>query len=102
ALNVDDKDPETKEELYGSHDQKIMDAEIQAPESRVKTQNAETQTTEFEYLFKQMSSVTQCLFVCSSHLEKTTIIIDCFEIFIERPSNLLARVQTFSRVSLDS
>ena len=28
--------------------------------------------------------------------EKTTIIIDCFEVFIERPSNLLARSQTFS------
>ena len=28
--------------------------------------------------------------------KKTTIIIDCFEIFIERPSNLLARAQTFS------
>ena len=27
---------------------------------------------------------------------KTTIIIDCFEVFIERPSNLLARSQTFS------
>ena len=27
---------------------------------------------------------------------KTTIIIDCFEVFIERPSNLLARAQTFS------
>ena len=26
----------------------------------------------------------------------TTIIIDCFEIFIDRPSNLLARAQTFS------
>ena len=39
ALSVDDKDPETKEELYGSHDQKTM--------------NAETQTTEFEYIFKQ-------------------------------------------------
>ena len=54
ALNVDDKDPETKEELYGSHDQKTMNAETQAPESRVKTQNAETQTTEFEYLFYQV------------------------------------------------
>ena len=30
-----------------------MNAETQAPESRVKTQNAATQTTEFEYLFKQ-------------------------------------------------
>ena len=30
-----------------------MNAETQAPESRVQTQNAETQTTEFEYLFKQ-------------------------------------------------
>lgn len=27
---------------------------------------------------------------------KTTVIIDCFEIFIDRPSNLLARAQTFS------
>ena len=52
-MNVDEKDPETKEELYGSYDQKTMNAETQAPESRVKTQNAETQTTEFEYLFKQ-------------------------------------------------
>ena len=28
--------------------------------------------------------------------KKTTVIIDCFEVFIERPSNLLARAQTFS------
>ena len=28
--------------------------------------------------------------------KKTTIIIDCFEVFIERPSNLLARAQKFS------
>ena len=27
---------------------------------------------------------------------KTTVVIDCFEVFIERPSNLLARAQTFS------
>lgn len=27
---------------------------------------------------------------------KTTVIIDCFEVFIDRPSNLLARAQTFS------
>ena len=39
--------------LYGSHGQKTMNAETQAPESRVKTQNAATQTNEFEYLFKQ-------------------------------------------------
>ena len=52
ALSVDDKDPETKEELYGSHDQKTMNAETQSPESGVKiTQNAETQTTEFEYIY---------------------------------------------------
>ena len=31
ALNVDDKDPETKEELYDSHDQKTMNAETQTP-----------------------------------------------------------------------
>ena len=31
ALNVDDKDPETKEELYNSHDQKTMNAETQTP-----------------------------------------------------------------------
>lgn len=28
--------------------------------------------------------------------KKVTVIIDCFEIFIDRPSNLLARAQTFS------
>ena len=28
--------------------------------------------------------------------KKTTTIIDCFEVFIERPSNVLARSQTFS------
>ena len=53
ALNVDDKDPETKEELYNSHDQKTMNAEPQTPKWREKiAQNAETQT-EFEYLFQK-------------------------------------------------
>ena len=28
--------------------------------------------------------------------KKVTVIIDCFEVFIEKPSNLLARDQTFS------
>ena len=32
----------------------------------------------------------------SAFENKTTVIIDCFEIFIERPTNLLARAQTFS------
>ena len=27
---------------------------------------------------------------------KTTVIIDCFEMFISKPSNLMARAQTFS------
>ena len=36
----------------------------------------------------------QCFHV--SFGKKTTVIIDCFEIFICRPSNLLARAQTFS------
>ena len=27
---------------------------------------------------------------------KVTVVIDCFEAFVERPSNLLARAQTFS------
>ena len=203
ALSVDDKDPETKKELYESHDQKTMNAETQTPESGVKIiQNAETQTTEFEYLFKQavlqpfteeyfadhddrvtfytglsgfdvlkatfsfispfvtrrskslslfqefimvvmklrlnvppqdlayrfgisLSTVSRTfstwLTVMDIRLspiirwperdelwhtmplcfqfsfgKKTTVIIDCFEIFIERPSNLLARAQTFS------
>lgn len=30
------------------------------------------------------------------HCPKCTVIIDCFEVFIERPSNLLARAQTYS------
>ena len=28
--------------------------------------------------------------------KQVTVIIDCFEVFIERPTNLLARAQTFS------
>ena len=39
---------------------------------------------------------TQCPNVFNLHLEIKTVIIDCFEIFIERPTNLLARAQTFS------
>ena len=31
-----------------------------------------------------------------SYRKKTTVIIDCFKVFIDRPSNLLARAQTFS------
>ena len=203
ALSVDDKEQETKEELYGSHDQKTMNAGTQTPESGGKiTQNAETQTTEFEYLFKRavllpfteeyfadhddrvrfytglpgfdvlkatfsfispfvtrrskslslfqefimllmklrlnvplqdlayrfgvsLSTVSRTfstwLTVMDIRLspiirwpeqdelwhtmplcfqfsfgKKTTIIIDCFDFFIERPSNLLARVQAFS------
>ncbi|CAH3159156.1 unnamed protein product [Porites lobata] len=36
--------------------------------------------------------------MCFQHAfgRKVTVIIDCFEVFIERPSNLLARAQTFS------
>ena len=30
------------------------------------------------------------------HFRSCVVIIDCFEIFIERPTNLLARAQTFS------
>ena len=30
------------------------------------------------------------------HCPRCTVIIDCFEIFIERPSNQLAKAQTFS------
>ena len=36
ALSVDDKEQETKEELYRSHDQKTMNAETQTPESGEK------------------------------------------------------------------
>ena len=28
--------------------------------------------------------------------KKVTVIIDCFEVFIDRPTNLMARAQTFS------
>ena len=28
--------------------------------------------------------------------KKVTVVTDCFEVFIERPCNLLARAQTFS------
>ena len=39
-------------------------------------------------------TMPRCFFYAFGH--KTTVIIDCFEILIDRPSNLLARAQTFS------
>lgn len=39
---------------------------------------------------------TMCLCFQYSFGKKITVIIDCFEVFIDRPSNLLARAQTFS------
>ena len=44
-----------------------------------------------EQLWKTMPTCFQHAFG-----RKVTVIIDCFEVFIERPSNLLARAQTFS------
>ena len=38
----------------------------------------------------------RCLTQHSSRNCKVTVIVDCFEVFIDRPSNLLARAQTFS------
>ena len=46
---------------------------------------------ERDQLWKTMPVCFQCLFG-----KKVTVIIDCFEVFIEKPSNLLARDQTFS------
>jgi len=34
--------------------------------------------------------------------KEVTVIIDCFEVFIERPINLLARAQTFSNYKHDN
>ena len=45
-------------------------------------------------------TMPQCFQV--SFGQKTTVIIDCFEIFICRPSNLLARPQTFSLYKHDN
>ena len=39
---------------------------------------------------------TMCLSFQYSFGKKITVVIDCFEVFIDRPSNLLARAQTFS------
>ena len=39
-------------------------------------------------------TMSQCF--VDSFGDKTTVIIDCFEIFIDRPTNLMARAQTFS------
>lgn len=39
-------------------------------------------------------TMPQCFQFSFGH--KTTVIIDCFEVFIDRPSNLLARAQTYS------
>ena len=46
---------------------------------------------EREQLWKSMPVCFQCSFG-----KKVTVIIDCFEVFIEKPSNLLARAQTLS------
>ena len=46
---------------------------------------------ERDQLWKTMPVCFQCLFG-----KKVTVIIDCFEVFIEKPSNLLAGDQTFS------
>lgn len=40
-----------------------------------------------------LSTMPMCF---RKHCPKCTVIIDCFEIFLERPTNLLARAQTFS------
>ena len=44
-----------------------------------------------DHLWKTMPQCFQYAFG-----KKTTVVIDCFEVFIEKPSNLLARAQTFS------
>ena len=43
---------------------------------------------------KSLRTMPQCFKF--SFGTKTTVIIDCYEIFIEKPTNLLARAQTFS------
>ncbi|CAH3145832.1 unnamed protein product [Porites lobata] len=62
-----------------------------------------TQTDEFEYLFRTSASrppFDETYFANDdekfSFGNKTTVIIDCFEVFIARPSNLMARAQTYS------
>ena len=47
--------------------------------------------TEREQLWQTMPMCFQYAFG-----KKVTVVIDCFEVFVERPSNLLARAQTFS------
>ena len=46
--------------------------------------------TEREQLWQTMPMCFQYAFG-----KKVTVVIDCFEVFIERPSNLLARAQTY-------
>lgn len=46
---------------------------------------------EREQLWKTMPMCFQYSFG-----KKTTVVIDCFEVFIDKPTNLLARAQTFS------
>ena len=46
---------------------------------------------EREQLWKTMPMCFQYAFG-----KKVTVVIDCFEVFIDHPSNLLARAQTFS------
>ena len=52
----------------------------------------------FMISWSQREQLWQTMPICFQYAfgKKVTVVIDCFEVFIERPSNLLARTQTFS------
>ena len=52
----------------------------------------------FMISWPEREQLRQTMPVCFQYAfgNKVTVVIDCFEVFVERPSNLLARAQTFS------
>ena len=52
----------------------------------------------FMISWPEREQLWQTMLMCFQYAfgKKVTVVIDCFEVFIERPSNLLARAQTFS------
>ena len=64
---------------------------FETPRAEVRGARVMISWPEREQLWKTMPMCFQYAFG-----KKVTVVIDCFEVFIDHPSNLLARAQTFS------
>ena len=88
-MNVRNQDQAYRFEIYLTTVSRVFKAWMEASDVRLSPLIS---WPEREELWRTMPRYFQYSFG-----KPTTIIIDCFENFIDRPSNLLARGQTFSR-----